>query len=70
MREVPCPICGECFAERWGTPGAPEDGARELYCSEECRERAERAQAQESARASRWKAPESFPWPDPDPFAE
>lgn len=77
--EIKCPCCGNHFFAHYGVQGAPEDEARELYCSEECRDRAEelenrrsaaRAKLPSFARASRWKAPESFPWDSTDPFAE
>lgn len=48
----------------------PEDGQRELYCSEECRDRAQEQENQRSARRDPRQAPESFPWDATDPFAE
>jgi len=42
MQETSCPQCGGTFASAWGVKGAPEDGSREHYCSEECRDRGER----------------------------
>jgi hypothetical protein len=65
-----CPCCGAIFSRYWGFLGASEDGQREMYCSEECRDRTEAQKNQQSAARSRWKAPESFPWDSTDPFAE
>lgn len=45
MPETTCPICGGCFGSRYGVQGAPEDGQRESYCSEECRDRGERVRS-------------------------
>ena len=70
MAETTCPMCGGFFVAAWGTQGAPEDGQRESYCSEECRDRAEAQENQRSASRARWQAPESFPWDDGDPFTE
>lgn len=70
MREAPCPSCGGSLALPHGVQGAPCDGFREVFCSEECRDQAETRENQRSARRARWKAPEPFPWDDTDPFAE
>ena len=72
MPEATCPCCGVCFVAHYGAEGAPADGQRgERYCSEWCRDRAEELENRRSAaKASRWKAPESFPWDSTDPFAE
>lgn len=45
MQETNCPQCGGTFASAWGVKGAPEDGAREHYCSEECRDRGEQTRS-------------------------
>lgn len=70
MAETICPTCGGGFGSRFGVQGAPEDGQRELYCSEECRDRAQEQENQRSARRDPRQAPESFPWDATDPFAE
>lgn len=70
MREATCPSCGGCFGAPHGVKGAPEEGQRELYCSEECRDRAEASERAQGARLSRWRAPDPFPWDEGDPFAE
>lgn len=72
MREIPCPCCGASFVAHYGVDGAPADGMRgERYCSEWCRDRAAELENRRSAaRASRWKAPDSFPWSGDDPFGE
>lgn len=70
MPEATCPSCGGSFGSRFGVQSAPVDGMRELYCSEECRDRAETRENQRSASRGRWKAPEPFPWDEGDPFAE
>ena len=48
MPEATCPTCGGGFGSRFGVQGAPEDGQRELFCSEECRDRGEEVR-------SRWR---------------
>jgi hypothetical protein len=68
MQETTCPTCGSCFAV--GVQGAPVDGFRERFCSEECRDRAETRENQRRGSRAPWKAPESFPWDSSDPFAE
>jgi hypothetical protein len=45
MQEIECPVCGECFGSRHGVQGAPEEGQRELYCSEDCRDRGEQVRS-------------------------
>ena len=70
MQETTCPMCGGGFGSRYGVQGAPEDGQRERFCSEECRDRAETRENQRRASRAPWKAPESFPWDSSDPFAE
>jgi hypothetical protein len=68
MQEQECPVCGGSFAG--GVQGAPQDGQRERFCCEECRDRAETRENQRRAYPGHWKAPESFPWDSSDPFAE
>jgi len=70
MQEAPCPVCGGSFALPLGVQSAPCDGSRELYWSEECRDRAQEQENQRSARRDPRQAPESFPWDATDPFAE
>lgn len=45
MPETICPMCGGGFGSRFGVQGAPEDGQRDIYCSEECRDRGEQVRS-------------------------
>ena len=71
MQETTCPSCGGSFCSPYGVQGAPCDGFRELYCSDECRDRAQEAENQKRASRAPWIPPDPFPWGDlTDPFAE
>lgn len=70
MPETTCPECSGGFGSRFGVQGAPCDGSRESFCSEECRDQAETRENQRRASRVPWKAPDPFPWDDTDPFAE
>lgn len=54
MQETTCPMCGGGFVSAWGTQGAPEDGQRELYCSEECRDRGEQTRSRWHRETPTW----------------
>jgi hypothetical protein len=45
MPEGTCPSCGGHFSPHHGVQGAPEDGQRELFCSEDCRDRGEQVRS-------------------------
>lgn len=80
--ETTCPICKDSFYPAHATLGAPEDGFRESYCSEECRDQAERCwsdqrrawaprENQRRAYPGHWMPPDPFPFDElDDPFAE
>lgn len=50
MQEQECPVCKEGFTG--GVQGAPVDGQRELFCSEECRDQAETLENQQGGSRS------------------